>query len=382
MHQAIPDINKAVSLSFDESPDVRKQAAELLGALEDPAAVFALVELSYDKDPAVRELAQKQLEKTKKSEPELMSFAEIFSSGAKKSEEKKETPTTSKEKVLLPITKIFEKRLGKEKAELMKSRMMPTIEKIYQKAISQKAGRKKDSESGKKVMQEFLTSYLEVMSDLDTVGGGTGESLEESVHQIEVEEGLHEELESVGKPEKLDTVSAEIASLEAQHIEEAKQHQEIENLPDTFFKKAYEVMMLSDGDEKLMRQEMKNMIDAAKKEITLAFKLAKQKFKEANITHLINVKDRMRNINTEPLTVASVENMEYQRTKKLKATLTRLLVNDDDGNEGVVYLFDDRGLIVSPGMKIKIVKGMAKTFKFSGETALTLGRKGGIYIVL
>jgi len=383
MDQAVQDINKAVSLSFDESPDVRKQAAEMLGGLDDPAAVFALVELSYDKDPSVRELAQKQLEKRKKSEPELMSFAEIFSSGAKKSEQKdRGTPSESKEKVLIPITRIFEKRLGKEKAELMKSRMMPTIEKIYLKAITHKADKKKDSESGKKVMQEFLTSYLEVMSDLDTVGGGAEESIEETAQQIEAEEQLNEGIESLGTPAKLDSVSAEIASLEAQHMEEAKQQEQIGSLPDTYFKKAYEVMMLSDGDEKVMRQEMKNMIGAAKKDITLAFKLAKQKFKEANITHLTNVKDKMRNINTEPLTVVSVENMEYQRTKKLKATLTRLLVNDDDGNEGVVYLFDDRGLIVSPGMKIKIVKGLAKTFKFSGETALTLGRKGSIYIVL
>jgi predicted DNA-binding protein len=337
----------------------------------------------------VRELAQKQLDKRKKSEPELMSFAEIFSSGAKKQEQKPgqkaQAPTTSKEKVLEPITRIFEKRLGKEKAHLVQSKMMPSIEKMYQKALTQKTGKKKDTEGGKKVMQEFLTSYLEVMSDLDQVAGQTGEAMEgspaEGVEPV-VHEELSSEFEEVGKPEKLNDVSSEIASLEAQHLEEAREHRVIENLPDTFFKKAYEVMMLSDGDEKVMKQEMSRMVSDAKKEITLAFKLAKKKFKETNVTNITKVNDGMRNINTEPLTVASVENMEYQRTKKLKATLTRVVVNDEDGNEGVIYLFDDRGLVVNPGMKVKIVKGMAKTFKFSGETALTLGRKGSIYIVL
>ncbi|MBU0532957.1 HEAT repeat domain-containing protein [Candidatus Micrarchaeota archaeon] len=364
------NINKAVSLSFDEDPEIRKHAAEMLGKLDDdPAAVFALVELSYDKDTSVRELAQKLLDKKKSSEPELMSFAEIFSSGAKKSETEEE-PSTSKDRVLLPITRIFEKRLGKEKAELVRSKMMPSIERIYQKAMTQKTGKKTE---GKKAMQEFLTSYLEVMSDLDRVGNGD---------QIQIEAELSTDLETVGKPEQFDNISTEIASLEAQNIEEVKQQQGIEGLPDTYFKKAFEVMMLSNGDDKIMKREMKNMLQAAKKEIELAFKLAKTRFKEENITHLTEIKDRMRNINTEPLIVASVENMEYQKTKKQKAALTRLLVHDEDGNEGVVYLFDDRGLVVNPGMKIKVVKGTAKSFKFSGETALTLGRKGSIYIVL
>ncbi|MBD3210046.1 hypothetical protein GF318_01550 [Candidatus Micrarchaeota archaeon] len=391
MTQTVPDLSKAVSLSFDEDPEVRKQAAELLGELDDPAAAFALVELSYDKDPSVRELAQEKLEKRKNSEPELMSFAEIFSSGSKKAEKKDKedsTPSGSREKVLLPITRIFEKKLGKEKADLVKSKMMPSIEKIYEKTLVQKSGKKKNEEGGRKVMQEFLTSYLEVMSDLERVGGSTdvspeevGAELEKAAQSMEEEE-QDSELQTVGKPEELDSVSSEIASLEAHNLEEVKQQNEIESLPDTYFKKAYEIMMLSGGDEKIMKREMKNMEAAAKKEIKLAFQLAKKRFKEENITHLTEVKDRMRNINTEPLTVESVENMEYQRTKKQKAALTRLVVHDGDGNEGVIYLFDDRGLVVNPGMKVKIVKGMAKTFKFSGETALSLGRKGSIYIVL
>jgi len=48
MQNVSGDINKLVSLTFDENPEVRKKAAKSLGNLDDPAAVFALVELSYE----------------------------------------------------------------------------------------------------------------------------------------------------------------------------------------------------------------------------------------------------------------------------------------------------------------------------------------------
>jgi len=388
MNESTPNIHKLVSLTFDADPEVRKQAAEMLGATDDPAAVFALVELSYDKEPTVRDIAQQQLEKRKQTEPELMSFAKIFSSGSKKTEKKK--PVGSREKVLGPITQIFEKKLGKEKAEAVKDKMMPTIEKIYQKAVSQKSGDETTDDNGRKAMQEFLTSYLEVMSDINssnqiapTVNLGETATIVTEAGIVETgTDVLSTELDEVGKLERLDNISSEIATLEMQYVEEEKKHEEIESLPDTFFKKAYEVMMLSAGDEKIMKREQKRMIDTAKREITLAFQLAKDKFKATKITHISDIKDKMRNINSDPLRVISVENKEYQKTKKTKAAFTRVVVNDEEGNEGLIYLFDDRGTVVQPNMKIKIIKGMAKTFKFSGETALTLGKKSNVYIVL
>ncbi len=406
MEQAAADINKLVSLTFDEKPEVRKEAAKALGALDDPAAVFALVELTYDKEPSVRETAQQFLEKKKQTEPELMSFAKIFSSGAKKEEPEgpEPSPADAKEKMLRPITQIFERRLGKEKAEVARSKLMPTIEKVYLKAHQQQAGKKKNDDSGRKVMQEFLTNYLEVMSDLDRIGGGStpaqmpakeqaGAADANAAAEVQpaapappAEESEHplatDELEEVGKPAELDKASAEIAEVELAELEEMREREEIEHLPDTFFKKAYEAMMLSNGDEDIMRSEMNRMIEDARREIGLAFRLAKKRFKEQKITNITRIKDGMRNINTEALIVKSAESSEYQRTKKMKGIYTRVLVNDEAGNEGVIYLFEDRGTALKSGMRIKVVRGQAKTFGFSGETALTISRKGNVYIVL
>lgn len=390
MEAATININKLVSLTFDEDPKVRKQAALALGAMDDPAAVFALVELTYDKDMSVRETAQQFLEKKKQTEPELMSFASIFSSGSKAESKEENEPLDAKEKMLRPITQIFERRLGKEKAEVARNKMMPTIEKIYLKA-HQHGSKKKDEEAGRKVMQEFLTSYLEVMSDLDRIGDGPTPALRqehpEPIMQSntpakEASEELATDLDEIGKPAELDKVSTEIASMESEELVEMREREEIEHLPDTFFKKAYESMMLSGGDEDVMRQEMNRMIEDARREIGLAFRLAKKKFKEMKITNITKIKDGMRNINTDTLLVKSAENSEYRKTKKTKGVYTRVLVNDDSGNEGVVYLFEDRGSGIRPGMRIKVIRGMAKTFDFSGETALSLGKKSNVYIVL
>ncbi|MFH0884246.1 MAG: HEAT repeat domain-containing protein [Candidatus Micrarchaeota archaeon] len=407
MDSITANINKLVSLTFDERPDVRKQAAKSLGEVNDPAAVFALVELSFDKDPSVRETAQLYLDKKKQTEPDLMSFATIFSTHDKKDNEPEEAPADAKEKMLRPITQIFEKRLGKEKADIAKTKMMPTIEKIYLKAHQQHGSKtKKYEESGRKVMQEFLTNYLEVMSDLDRIGDGPNlpfvpaaepakdaqPAAQQPPQPQQPATGiptppsmpvLENELEEVGRgAEPPDKLSSQAASLELQEIEEIKEHEEIEHLPDTFFKKAYETMMLSEGDEDVMKQEMNRMIEDARREIGLAFRMAKKRFKEMNVTNITKIKDGMRNINTDLLTAKTVENMEYQKTKKVKATATRVLVNDEAGNEGIIYLFDNRGALLQIGMRIKIVGGIAKTFEFSGETGLTLGKKGNVYIVL
>lgn len=404
--ESTANINKLVSLTFDEKPDVRKDAAKRLGEMDDPAAMFALVELTFDKDPSVRTLAQEYLDKKKQAEPDIMSFATIFAPAAKNPEENLDTPTEMKDKVLRPITQIFERRYGKEKAEMVRSKMMPSIEKIYQKAHSQQTGKKQTKESGRKVMQEFLTSYLEVISDLDRINGepigdvhpsdsppadeapDAPPENEAPAMPVRVQipkaetNALSAELEAVGKGTQSDNLSLEIASVESAEMEEFKEQQEIEHLPDTFFKKAYELMMLSNGDEDVMKQEMERMIVDAQREIGLAFRMAKKRFKETKITNITNLQDGMRNINSDNLTVKSVENMEYQKTKSKRATLTRLLVNDEAGNEGMVYLFDNRGQTIAPGMRIKVVKGIAKTFDFSGETALALGKKGNVYIVL
>lgn len=379
-------IQKLVSLTFDENPKVRKDAARKLADVEDPAAVFALMELSYDKEIEVRKVAQEILDKKKFAEQEVMSLTEIFSvQKPQPAEAQAETLEQKKAKILHPITMLFEKRLGKERAAVVKKRMMPAIEKVYMKSRSITGQIEHDSQdNSRRTIQEFLTSYLDAIANID---GGVEDIqsepyLPEEVkrHELVLENPLDlSELSTKKKDPNL--ISREVKEIELREKEEYVEQKTWEHLPETVFKKAYEAMLLSGGDDKVMRREMFRMTRDLQKDVKLAFILAKKRFKETKIAHLTSLKDGIRNVNTDPLAIKSVENTQYKKGKILK-TLTRLIVQDEEGNEGVVYLFDSRGSWVKEGMHIKIVKGYVKSFDFSGETALAISKKGNVYIVL
>ncbi len=385
------DLNKLISLTFDENPAVRMKAAELLGKYDDPAAVFALMELNYDKDQMVRKKAQGIISSKKESGGiELLSFAELFSKNAATSEQEKEMPLDKKEKILSPISKMFEKHLGREKAELVKKRMMPTIEKIYHRSTTSKKPEEAE-EHGRKVIQEFLTSYLDALSDLDELKHETAAPQQKVVQEMEeVPLGKAEteakmgELEVLGKEVATSKLEEDLQRIENDELMEISEEEEIKKLPDTFFKKAYEMMMLSGGDQEIMQREAERMLKNAERDIKIAFKLARRKFREKKITDLTKIRDGMKNINTDILDVKEAETFEYEKSKrkKEKGLATRMVVQDANGNEGVIFLYDGRGTAVRPGMKLKVIKGQAKLFESSGETIITIGKRGEVYIVL
>ncbi len=376
------NIHKLVSLTFDEDPKVRMAAASKLAGIDDPAALFALMELSYDKDANVKMFAYSVLDKKKSNEKEVMNLTELFSSKPEEAQDagENETVEQKKQKILSPITQLFEKRLGKQKADQVKSKMMPTIEKVYMKSKTRGSG----GENGKQAIQEFLTSYLEAISDIESIAphdtpGEIGHV--ETVNSGEVLKAT-DELEVVSKQgADLTLVNRELVEIENQERKETKEDEALESLPETVFKRAYETMLASGGDERVMQRELKRMARELEYDVKLAYNLAKKRFRETKITHITKIKNGTRNVNTDLLTVKSIENKEYKKGREEK-TYTRVLVEDEKENEGVAYLFDSRGSWLKPGMKIKIVKGYVKIFDFSKETAIAITKKGNVYIVL
>ncbi|MFA6530462.1 MAG: HEAT repeat domain-containing protein [Candidatus Micrarchaeia archaeon] len=406
------NIQRLISLTFDENPKVRKEAAKSLAEIDDPAALFAIMELSYDKDPSVKKIARDMMNKKKSSEREVMSFAEIFSAPTVKLPEPNEVPETNEEekrrRILVPIEQLFERKLGKQRADAVRGKMMPTIEKIYSKVVNVKPS--EAAHTGKSAIQEFLTSYLEAISDIDALAS-EGSNQETTVQRsildkaadllpqkrmpepsnrsellreektMDDQEEVQATLEVMGSRQgDAKEAAEEMRKLESEEIDE--EQDPTAKLPSTFLKRAYETMMLTEGDEELMKREMRRMVKDVERDLKLAFQAAMKKYKETNLAHLTKLKSGMGLVNTEILLVKSVEKLSHNY-KKGEVTYYRIIVSDDEQNEGVVYLMDRNGDWIRAGMNIKVLKGRVKSFDFSGETAISVsGNKGNIYIVV
>ncbi|MBU0586592.1 hypothetical protein KJ780_03700 [Candidatus Micrarchaeota archaeon] len=382
------ELQKIISLTFDEKPSVRKEAALRLAESDDPGATFALLELSYDKDEKVKATARDILSKRQTMDKNAISFAEIFGSASNDDDSNGAIPEATdgkKRKLLQPIERIFDKGLGKTKSAMVKSKMMPTIEKVYKKAVGSEPV---DMEKREKSIQRMLTSYVDIISGLDVIMSEEERAAREiEVQSIpeEVRGVVQEELESIGaaiEPEKISKELDELVSVDEPEAVEIPEAVDEEQGGKTIFKRAFEIMMACDGDEQVMFQQSQKMIKQMEDDVKLAFKMAKQRFKAANITHLTELKNGMRNVNTDELLVKIVTQGEYARTKTKMDTYTRIIVNDNEGSEGIIYLFDGRGTGILPEMMIKVEKGQVKTFAFSGETAVTISKKGKVCIVL
>ncbi len=398
------DLEKYISLTFDENPEVRKQAAEQLAKIDDPAATVALLDLCYDKDERVRKTAMTILKGRKAETNPSVDIYSLFQSSLAKNQndEKKEKTVTEEEQ---------KQEKQDQKHELSKTEEDEILEQVacQLEKLPNQDMRKKTMEKLRKivalkvfkenkVMQEVLTPYLDVVASIDEVGDkeekateqpkeqqklvdelNTAPDEEESniIHQI----GKHTDIEEIGYVSSEDETKLSKELEEMSEVEEEEQQEE-DFKSNSLLMMVYETMMLSDGDEKVMKQQKKKIEKRMKEEIELAFKLAKQRFKRRNITNLTEIKDGMKNINTPELEIKKVTVGTYKRTKKKEDVFTRLEVVDEEGNEGVVYILGKKHDFLKPGMRVVVKYGLAKTIPFSGETAITVAKKGDVYLIL
>jgi hypothetical protein len=364
-------LEKYISLTFDEDPKVRKMAAEKLANIDDPAATFALLELCYDKNEEVREVARKALNIHKPGIHETVSLSDIFSS---QQEQEKKQNIDDEEQTMLNIEKLFDKKLGKDATDI-KKKMLPTIKKLLFNAAKANA----DS-----TLQEMLPQYLDIVSKIKKINESEEknrvEERKEEVERNEQIESDESEIDEIGSGIKEGRIAKEVE--EVMNIdgidEEPIKLVDDNSIPSHILK----VFMLSGGDEQVLNQEIKRIRKKFEEELEIAVRLAKKRFKKHNITKLSELKDGMRNVNTSILLVKDVKRGTYQKSKRKIEQYLRILVEDESGAEGVVYLFGGRGKEILPGMKIKVEKGIVKTFSFSGETAIAVPKKGYIYIVV
>ncbi|MEM4295793.1 MAG: hypothetical protein QXI89_00845 [Candidatus Anstonellales archaeon] len=365
-------LDKLVALTFDEDPKIRKKALRELAKVNDAAALIAIAELAYDKDKSVQEEAKRILEERKKTLPhKQLPLNELFegvsfSGGqeSKKKDEEKAEKQASEPRIIEPIKNIFLQKYKDEKKAT----------KALEQFISNIKREKEPT------AQNVLTAYIETRAfeSKEDTNNVIKELIEEKAGEKN-KEGI--DIEVIGHDVKTENIQKEAQEVEDDYLfkEEKKMIEDLSAYPPTPFKIAYDELMALNGDEKLMKKQADMLVNVFKKQVELAYKIVKKRFKQIKLTDISEIKDGMKGITTDLLEVIEVKHLSYKDGKKEKL-FTRVMLRDANGKEGILYLFDGRGQFLKPGMKISLEKAKAKTFKFSNETALTLDKRGRAYI--
>jgi hypothetical protein len=383
MHNDQKEIAKIISLTFDSNPHVRINAAKKLSDSSDPAALLALLELANDKNQEVSKAANLILEKTKLNKPDMLPLTELFkgvdfSGGTEKPTEvpgiDSEEEIKRKEKIIDPLQKAFEKSIGKEKADQLKPKLVELASKHSDKSTVQNlltqllgfytSGSKEEKEEkgAKPAVAVSPVAHIEQKAEHKVAPTAI-------VEQVGFTKEDEPDSEEIGKEAELVNVDDLFSDEEKKVIEEGDP---------SIIKQAYDSMLVSEGDEKLIEHQAETMKKYLGHQVDIAFKLARRKFKEIKLTDITNIRNGMKNITTDVLLVKKVEQRQYSRTKSSpREFYTRVVAVDPDGKEGVIYLFEGRGRFIAEGMNIYLEKAKSKTFKFSGETVLTVDNKRG-----
>jgi hypothetical protein len=383
------EIARLVSLTFDSNPKVRIATARALGEVNDPAATLAMLELGSDRNKEVAKVANEILDKMKLNKPDMLPLTELFKGVDFSGGRKEERPIANEEiqRKIDPIQKEFEKSMGKEKADQLKP-------KLFDLALKH---------NNKTALQNLLTQVMNFYAPpvAEQKPAETKEQRQQAKEQRQLEkeqkqeEKEQETEESVPAKEGMGIAgvtftetSVDAAKLIGREAEDMtkdslfteEEKKVIEEGDPSIIKMAYDSMLISDSEPLLehQRDTMKKFLDH---QVDVAFRLAKKKFKEVKITDISNIKDGWKGITTDYLLVKKIEHRQYDRTKNAREVYTRLTVADPEGKEGIVYLFENRGSLIRDGMNIRLEKAKSKTFKFSGETVLTVDKRGKVYAI-
>ncbi|VVB59047.1 HEAT repeats [Candidatus Anstonella stagnisolia] len=350
------DVDYLVSLTFDNDPAVRKRTAETLGKLDDPRAIFALLELSSDKEPTVQEAARAALDKFKTQKDEQEAIVTIEQLLAERKVAKIETP---------------------EATTATKQRLMPTLEKLFHHdEKSPKGAREKILSS---LMDKFFTAkkpadYSDSLSSIEHVHGG---EKPQNAQPASKDALTHDEItqiraghDEVKKPvqvqeeEEMGEIYSPPSTPQAQEEAQEEMRGEIaetapiaapasQDAKPFYYKLAYDLAKTAGTKKNVLVREQKRIIANLKKDVELAFKLAASKAEEEGSPSLSNLKPGLKHLSLAPMQISSISEIQYGK----KGAYSKIALSD--GKKSVPLLVPKErasGISVTDQLSLKDVQ--------------------------
>jgi len=319
------DLDKIVAQAFDSDPSVRLKVANALSKIDDPRAIFALIELSSDKDEAVKEIAQRGLGQRKDEQEEIVSIGKLLS-------ERKAQPPQMPSASGMP-----------QQQTQARSNMMPAIERLFAHYEPKKreSAKRKLLPSLMKVFG-FRPEELDPLRELDKISAGqqSAQARESAPQRSSREEegkpknaenfpfGKHEEPHDF--PHKAEH-EVEVSNEDVEFVSEGKEHHEASyddepsepeqeaaepGAMSKYYALAYRIATTPGMGKPDLKRESNRLINDFKREVELAFKLAGEKAREEGLATFSNLKPGMKNLSFNDMPISSISEIAYGQRRK------------------------------------------------------------------
>lgn len=344
-------VDKLVSLTYDSSPKVRAKAALALERVDDPRAVFALLELTADKEKEVNKTAREILDRVKgRYNDALVSLEKLFAETVKAAEKEEEQDYSEIKKKLMPSLEKLFSRVDKKKAKRIREKLMPSLEKLF-------------SGKGKRfVTVEEREERPAALAEATVIMRDPLSGLEHVPHSINEEEDEGADVLEKDVEEKHEIPSSVVF----------KDRQSI-------FERAEQLASNPEVTDSMLKVEEKRIVGALKKEVSLAFKVAKRKARGNRVKGLLYIKDGMSNISTQDVTAGSVESISYKKGRR-RIYMFRIVLVDESG-KFPLYLSKIRGKGILEGDTVRLENAYVDPSPVADENALFIARRGKVFVV-
>lgn len=376
-----PDsLDKLAAQAFDSDPKVRLRVAEELGKSDDPRAIFALIELSSDKEEMVKIAAQKSLGQYKEAEKETIVSLEKLFAERKEMTTPEEMPEV-RQRMMPTLEKLFA-HYEPKKRDSVKRKLLPSIEKLFGfhpkppaaadplHGLDKIAAPQPPAQLSTTVQQERQTEHIPAENAPNFPFGQKKEPERMPVRQdsVEIEQEDH-------------TVATEPLPAEREFEDEAQspeeQEHESELAENKYYSLAYKIATTPGMGKSELKREQNRILSNFKKEIGLAFKMAEERASEEGLANFSNLKPGMKNLSFSEMAIVSISDTGFGAKKKTFAKI-RLT----DGHKEISALVPHERAHGITGQDRLALKGVSVDFLVeSSEVVLVVKNKSKVVVV-
>ncbi|MFA5930427.1 MAG: HEAT repeat domain-containing protein [Candidatus Micrarchaeia archaeon] len=385
------DLDRIVAQAFDSDPSVRLKVANSLSKIDDPRAIFALIELSSDKDEAVKETAQRGLGQRKDEQEEIVSIGKLLS-------ERKAQPP-------VPISQPGTQQPSTQAQQAARANMMPALERLFAHYEPKKreSAKRKLLPSLQKLFG-FRPEELDPLRELDKISGN---QQHETGRQSQQRQPAREEAAEEGKPRNAENfpfgkheeprelphraeTEVEVSEEDTEMVGEQdvlqmegrgegaegnEPHEGLEESDDVYHYALHIATTPGMGKADLKR-EQNRLINDFRKRVELAFKLAAEQAREDGFATFSSVKPGMKNLSFAAMPISSITEIAYGPKRKPYARIVLF-----DGKRELALLVPrERAGGITTQDRVAPKKVAADFIVEKSEVVLLVGTKSSVVV--